>query len=348
MHSQRSYLLTGEAFVQRMQLQPDDRLMILLPLFHVNALFYSLSGTVAAGCGAVIAPRFSASNFWRVAVETGATQVTVIEAMGTILATRPRGEYDAHHRIVKAYGVRPAAAAAFRDDFGIRHLVSGYGMTEIPGVFSPPYEGRPDGKASGIGLPGRHPDDPTRPWVQYRILDDDKRDVKAGETGELAVKSPNIMKGYYRDEKQTADSFHDGWFLTGDLVTQDADGYLFFVSRKKDIIRRRGENIAGAELDRVIGEHPGVQEAAAIGVPSELGEEDILAAVVAKAGAKLTADDIAAWCAQRLAPHKSPRYVLFVDVLPHTPTHKIAKNVLKADSTLKSRAVDRQATARPA
>jgi carnitine-CoA ligase len=342
MHGQRSYLLTGELFLQRMQLQPDERMLVVLPLFHINALFYSLSGAVAAGCTAIIAPRFSASGFWRLARESGATQVNVIEAMGTILASRSRAEYDPNHRIRKAYGVRPAAAAAFRNDFGVRDMVSGYGMTEIPGVLSPPFEGR-NGRPTGIGLPGLHPADPTRPWTHCRVLDDDRHDVRVDEVGELAVKTPNVMQGYYRDEKQTAESFHEGWFLTGDLVRHDDEGYYFFVSRKKDIIRRRGENIAGAELDRVIGEHPGVREAAAVAVPSELGEDEILAAVVAKPGAKLTAEDIATWCAQRLAAIKVPRYVLFLDELPHTPTHKVAKNILKADPKLKSRAVDRLA-----
>ncbi len=151
------------------------------------------------------------------------------------------------------------------------------------------------------------------------------------------------MQGYFRDPEQTRAAFRDGWFMTGDLVTRDADGYYTFVSRKKDIIRRRGENIAGAEIDRVIQSHPHVFEVAAVPVPSELGEDEILVAIVPKPGAKLTAQDIAQWCEERLTAMKVPRYVLFVDELPHTPTHKVAKQVLKADKTLRSRAVDLQA-----
>ncbi len=344
MHSQRSFLLSGEAFLQRMHLQPEDRLLILLPLFHINALFYSVSGAIATGCAAIIGRRFSASNFWRLAVETGATQVSVIEAMGTILASRPRTEYDSRHSIRKVYGVRPLAAKVFREEFGIPDLISGFGMTEVPGVLSPLLGG--ENRPGSMGVLGRHPD-PSRPWSECRILDDERRDVAVNEIGELAVKTPNIMQGYFRDAKLTAESFHDGWFLTGDLVRRDADGFYFFVSRKKDIIRRRGENIAGAELDRVIGEHPDVYEAAAIPVPSELGEDDILVAVVPRPGATLTAENIAAWCGERLAAIKVPRYVLFLDELPHTPTHKVAKNVLKADATVKARAIDRLAPTRP-
>jgi crotonobetaine/carnitine-CoA ligase len=130
--------------------------------------------------------------------------------------------------------------------------------------------------------------------------------------------------------------------MTGDLVTRDAEGYYTFVSRKKDIIRRRGENIAGAEIDRVIQSHPGVFEVAAVPVPSELGEDEILVAIVPKAGVTLTAPEIAQWCAERLAAMKVPRFVLFVNDLPHTPTHKVAKHALKSDATLKARAVDLQ------
>jgi crotonobetaine/carnitine-CoA ligase len=148
------------------------------------------------------------------------------------------------------------------------------------------------------------------------------------------------MQGYFRDPEQTRDAFRDGWFLTGDLVRRDADGWFHFVSRKKDIIRRRGENIAGAELDRVIESHPAVHEAAAIPVPSELGEDEILVAVVLKPGQHTRAEDIAQWCRERLAPQKVPRYVLFADRLPHTPTHKVAKQALKSDATLKARATD--------
>jgi crotonobetaine/carnitine-CoA ligase len=148
------------------------------------------------------------------------------------------------------------------------------------------------------------------------------------------------MKGYYRDPEQTAAVFRDGWFLTGDLGYRDADNYFWFVARKKDIIRKRGENISGAELDRVIGAHPDVTEAAAIPVPDALGEDEILVAIVRKPGATVSARAIADWCAERLAAIKMPRYVAFVDALPHTPTHRIAKFKLRADAALRHNAID--------
>jgi carnitine-CoA ligase len=343
MHSQRNVVTGGEAFVQRVHLQPDDRVMVVLPLFHINGIFYSTAGTLAAGASIVIVPRFSATTFWQTAADNGATEVNIIEAMGTILINRPRSEFRPDHRITKVYGVRHSAEKVFREEFHIPGLVGGYGMTEIPGVTCQPFEGLK--KPGSMGPIGRHPD-PARPWAECRVVDDEGRDVPVNEAGEMAVRTPIIMQGYYRDPEQTKAAFRDGWFLTGDLVRRDEDGYFYFVSRKKDIIRRRGENIAGAELDRVIGAHPAVHEAAVIPVPSALGEDDILAAVVAKPGQTLNAADIEEWCRERLAPQKVPRYVVFLEALPHTPTQKIAKMTLRADRTLKERAVDLQPDAR--
>ncbi len=343
MHSQRSFVTAGEAFVQRVHLQPDDRVMIVLPLFHMNALFYSVAGALAAGGSMAIVPKFSASSFWQTAVECGATEVNIIEAIGSILRARPRSEFRPEHRIRAVYGVRQNMVETFRGEFGIPHLVSGFGMTEVPGVTCSPLEG--PSKPGSMGTIGRHPD-PARPWAECRIIDDMGRDVPVGEAGELAVKTPILMQGYFRDPEQTRAAFRDGWFLTGDLVRRDEDGFFFHISRKKDIIRRRGENIAGAELDRVIGAHPGVYEVAAIPVPAELGEDEIMAVVVPRPGHRVTAEEIAQWCREQLAPMKVPRYVLFVDELPHTPTHKVAKMVLRQDPTLKQRATDLQANMR--
>jgi carnitine-CoA ligase len=339
MHSQRNFIMAGEANISRLWLQPEDRLMVVLPMFHVNALFYSLAGTVAAGCTLVLMPRFSASEFWPAAVELGVTQVNVIEAIGRILARRPRSEFRPEHKITRLYGARADFVDVFLNEFHVPIMLGGFGMTEIPGVFCNPIEGPI--KHGTMGPPGRHPD-PARAWAQCKVVGDDGNEVGPDVPGELWVKHPIVMQGYFRDSEQTQAAFRDGWFMTGDLVTRDSDGFYHFVTRKKDIIRRRGENIAGAEIDRVIQEHPGVFEVAAIPVPSELGEDEILVAIVPKPGATLTAQEVAQWCRQRLAAMKVPRFVLFAEKLPHTPTHKVAKHVLKSDQTLRARAVDLQ------
>ncbi len=339
MHSQRNFVLSGERHVARVRLQPDDRALCILPMFHINALFYSVASAVTAGACLIICPRFSASQFWRLAADTGATQVNVISAVSTILARRPRSEFVPEHklRVVNGAPFTREAMDVFLKEFHVERVIEGFGMTEIPGAFSNPYDG--PHKVASMGRPGVHAD-PALTWTQARIIDDNGNDVPPGATGELIVRIPTLMQGYYRDPDQTAAAFHDGWFKTGDLVRQEQDGYFYFVARKKDIIRRRGENIAGAELDRVISEHPAVSEVAAIAVDSELGEDEIMAVIVPKNGATLTAADIRDWCAGRLAAHKVPRFVVFTENMPHTPTHKVAKFLLKKDTTLRARAVD--------
>ncbi|OWT64008.1 class I adenylate-forming enzyme family protein [Candidimonas nitroreducens] len=339
MHSQENLVTAGEANVARVHLQPEDRAMVILPFFHMNALFYSVGGTLAAGASLIVEPRFSASRFWDTVADNGATVVNIIEAIGTILCARDRSEYRPDHRLRAVYGVRRKSAPVFRKDFGVPQLFSGFGMTEIPGVTCNPYDG-PD-KEGSMGTVGSHPD-PSRPWAQCRVVDDEGRDVAAGAIGELWVKSPIVMQGYFRDPEQTRKAFDNGWLKTGDLVKCDADGFYFHVSRKKDIIRRRGENIAAAELEMVIGEHPGVFQAAALAVPSELGEDDIFVAVAARPQASLTESDIVAWCARRLAAVKVPRYVVLLDSLPYTATHKIAKAALRDDPQIRAKAVDFQ------
>lgn len=340
MHSQFNLVTAGEANVERLHLQPEDRVLIILPFFHVNAVFYSLSGVLASGSCMILTPRFSASNFWQIAADHGATVVNIIEAIGSILCARDRSEYRADHKLRIAYGVRKGAAPIFRKEFGIQKLFSGFGMTEIPGVTCNPWEG-PD-KPGSMGLPGKHPD-PNRPWASCRVVDDEGNDVVAGEAGELWVKTPIAMQGYFRDPEQTQQAFHEGWLKTGDLVKCDQDGYFYHLSRKKDIIRRRGENIAAAELEMVIGELPGIYHVAAIAVPSELGEDDILIAAVKKPGVTLSEQQVVEWCRERLTAVKVPRFVSFLDELPLTPTHKILKSALRTDTQVRARAIDFQA-----
>lgn len=341
MHSQRNFVVSGERHLARVHLQPSDRALCILPMFHINALFYSVASAVVGGACLIVAPKFSASQFWRFATDNGATQVNVIMAVSTILARRPREEFVKEHklRVVNGAPFTQETLDVFMKEFNVGRVIEGFGMTEIPGAFSNPFDG--PHKVASMGRLGVHAD-PATVWTQARILDDDGNDVPNNVTGELVVKIPTMMKGYFRDPEQTKSSFRDGWFLTGDLVRRDDDDYFHFVARKKDIIRRRGENIAGAELDRIICENPGVSEAAAIAVDSELGEDEIMVVVVKKPGATITEADIRDWCAERLATHKVPRFVIFTDSLPHTPTHKIAKFVLKKNKGLREKAVDFQ------
>lgn len=339
-HTQRNYVLAGEAFVARMHLQPEDRLLALLPFFHINALFYSLGGALAAGATLITARRFSASQFWNFAAQTRATEFNFLAAVGSILMKRARSEFNPTHCIRKMYGAPITAEMlrVFTEEFRVPHVIEGYGMTEIPGASCNPFLG--PHKLASIGVPAVHPRFDGN-FSALRIEDDAGNEVAEGEVGELLVRTPIVFKEYLNDPEQTAAAFRNGWFLTGDLVKRDADDYFFFVARKKDIIRRRGENISGAELDRVVSSHPQVLEAAAIGVPSDLGEEEIMVIVVRKPDAPaLQAADIAEWCRTHLAPMKVPRYVLFAESLPHTPSHRVAKHRLKGQPELLAGAID--------
>lgn len=341
MHAQKNFVLSGERHVARVETQADDRVLCILPMFHINALFYSVASAVTAGATLIIVPRFSATTFWRTAADTGATQVNVIMAVSTILARRSRDEFVPVHklRVVNGAPFTQEAMDVFKKEFKVPNVIEGFGMTEIPGAFSNPFKG--PHKVACMGKLGVHAD-PKVQWTQVRILDDDGNDVPEGETGELAVKIPTLMQGYYKDPEQTAAAFRDGWFLSGDLIKRDSEGYYWFVARKKDIIRRRGENVAGAEIDRIVNLHPAVSESAAIAMPSELGEDEIMTVVVTKADGKVTAQEIRDWCAEKLAAHKVPRFVVFNESIPHTPTHKVAKHILKKDTTLRARSVDFQ------
>jgi len=341
MHSHYNLITAGEANVSRLHLQPADRIMIILPFFHVNAMFYSLGGTLASGCCMILVPRFSASTFWHTAADKGATVVNVIEAVGSILCNRDRSEFRKDHQIRVAYGVRKAAATTFRQEFGIDKLFSGFGMTEIPGVTCNPWEG-PD-KPGSMGAVGQHPD-PAIAWAQCRVVDDQGRDVGVDMPGEFWVKTPIVMQGYFRDPEQTAAAFQDGWLKTGDLVKVDQDGFYYHLSRIKDIIRRRGENIAAAEIEMVVMQQGQVAQAAAVAVASDLGEDEILLVAVGKPGEHVSEQALYDWCMVHLATMKVPRYIVLTDSMPLGPTHKILKSALRQDKSLQARARDFQKT----
>ena len=339
MHSQRSYLLTAEAFVQRMYLQPQDRIMCVLPLFHINALMYSMGGAMACGGSLILIKKFSASQFWNQAAKTKATEVNVIMSAAAILARRPLSEYNPDHCIKKMFlaPLNQDLKDTFNSRFGVETLIECYGMTEIPGVISNPFLG--PHKIGSMGMISAHPS-PHIERPQVVILDDDGQELPMGEVGEIAVRTPTLMQGYYKDPEQTQASFSNGWFLTGDLGYKDADDFYFFFTRKKDIIRRKGENLSGAEIDNAISSHPDVSECAAIGVPSELGDEEVLVAVVPRKDANPSTKDIMDHAKIHLSALKLPRYIVMVDSLPHTGSMKIAKFKLKPATDLLRRATD--------
>jgi crotonobetaine/carnitine-CoA ligase len=332
-HAHKDFTLTGEAFTLCAGIGPEDRVMTILPLFHANASYYSTMGALAAGASLILLPRFSAGAFWDQAVETGATEFNFIGAVGRILCARPETEFRPEHRVKTAYGalVTPDVYETFTRRFKIPNVLDGYGLSEVPRVSQNPIGGVI--KMKSMGLPARHPN-PKLTFSEVRIVDDQGRDLGPGETGELIVRSPVMMQGYFKDEEKTRETIRDGWLYTGDYVYRDEDEYLFFVDRKKDIIRRKGENISATEIEMALMAHPKVLEAAVIAVPSELGEDEVLAGILLKENQTMTAEEVMDWCQPKLANFKIPRYVQFRSDFPRTPTQRIAKYIWKKEGDL--------------
>lgn len=312
----RAYAMAGEGFPWWLGLTEEDRMMTSLPLFHINAPAYSVLGSVAARASLVLLPRFSASGFFDSARRYGATQFNAIGAMIEILIRQPEREDDADNPIRLAYaGPTPPEERhlEFERRFGLE-MTSGYAMSETPYGTVWRRGERPYGT---LGWPRQHP----------RLGEVNEARVNAD--GELELRNPAVMRGYWGMPEETERVLGpDGWLKTGDLVTENADGTYTFAGRKKEIIRRRGENVAPAEIEEALLAHPDVVEAAVVGVPSELSEEDIKAFVVMREGAEFDLDELRDWAAQRLTPFKVPSLYEALTELPHTATGRIAKHRL--------------------
>jgi crotonobetaine/carnitine-CoA ligase len=317
MLSHRMARLTGEGFAHWLGLRPEDRLFTCLPLSHVNARFYSTLGAIAARASLALEERFSASRFWTWIRESKATEVNLIGALLRILLDRSPSDDDRAHDVRLVYGalaLGTAAHEAFERRFGTR-LVIGYGLTESTfGLIQAQDEPR---NLDAMGHLRRHPD-PTIP-AEAKLVD-----------GEIWLRNRATFSGYFRDEAATrATLTPDGWLKTGDLATIGADGAYTFAGRKKLVIRRRGENLTPGEVEAVLESHPAVLEAAVVGVPSPLGEDDVMAYVVFRPGLQASQAELAAHCAASLAAFKLPTVWRVVASLPRTATQRIAYHLLK-------------------
>ncbi|HUY50130.1 MAG TPA: AMP-binding protein [Streptosporangiaceae bacterium] len=325
MQTHRAYVLAGEGFPYWMGLGAEDRLMTSLPLFHINAPAYSMMGSLACGAGLVLLPRFSASGFLDSARRHGATEFNAIGAMLEILMRQPPGDDDADTPLRLCY-TGPAPARERQEEmerrFGLR-IVVGYAMSESPYGLIWAHGTRPFGT---LGAVRQHP----RLGVinHARVVDEAGQEVGEGGAGELLLRNPVLTRGYWGMPEETARTFTGGWLHTGDLVTVDPGGTYTFVARKKEVLRRRGENLSPAEVEEVLAEHPDVLECAVVGVASELSEEEVKAFVVPAPGARPDFADLRAHVAARLAAFKVPRYWQLIDDLPRTPTARVAKHRL--------------------
>ncbi|MGH9004811.1 MAG: AMP-binding protein, partial [Acidimicrobiia bacterium] len=315
----------GEGFPWWLELDENDRLMTSLPLFHINAPAYSVLGSVAARASLVLLPRFSVSTFLDSARRYGATEFNAIGAMIEMLMRRPERPDDADTPLRLCYtGPAPPEERHLEIErrFGLR-ITSGYAMSETPYGTVWRRGTRPYGT---LGSVRQHP---TLGDINEGRVMADGKPVAPGEEGELELRNPAVMKGYWGMPEETAKVLGpDGWLRTGDIVRDDGDGTYTFVGRQKEVIRRRGENLAPAEVEEALASHPDVVEAAVVGVASDLSEEEVKAFVVLRDGAAPDLAGLHAWAGERLARFKLPRYLEVVGELPHTPTGRVAKHHL--------------------
>ena len=323
------YVSAGQGFALWTQATADDRFFTCLPYFHANAQYYSTMGTLASGATLIVQDRFSASRFWRQVREAQATVVNFIGMMMPVLAKNDPQPDDADNTVRLFYG-SPAFSPEFLADFEQRFgtdIIVGFGMTET--CYGTIEAIRGQRRPNSSGQPRRHPDPAFENTV--RIVDDAGKSVPNGTPGEITIRNPATMAGYWRNATETNASLRDGWLFTGDLGWLDDDGYLYFVDRKKDVIRRRGENISSQEVEDVIKRHERVLDCAIIAVPSDLGEDEVKAYITPRPGQSVQPEEVVHWCAENLAYFKVPRYIEVRDELPRTPSLRVRKDVLRQE-----------------
>jgi long-chain acyl-CoA synthetase len=308
---------------------PGDVVMGCLPLFHVFGLTCGLDVSVASAAALTLLPRFDPAKALDIIQRD---RVTIFEGVPTMYAAMLHLP-DADPAKTASLRVCVSGGASlpveilrgFEEKFGCI-ILEGYGLSETSPVASFNHPDRVR-KPGSIGTPIE--------GVEMRLVDNDWNTVPEGEIGEIAIRGPNVMKGYWNKPEATAEVMHGageaggGWFRTGDMARVDADGYYYIVDRKKDLIIRGGYNVYPREIEEVLHEHPAVAEVAVIGIPHpELGEE-VGAAVALKPGASATPEDLRSFARDRVAAYKYPRHVWLVDSLPKGPTGKILRREVR-------------------
>ncbi len=308
---------------------PEDVLYTAFPLFHINARYTTVTCAMEAGARCVLEQRFSASEFWDICRAKGVTAFNYMGALLMMLWKQPARADDADHPVRRGFGAPcpPDIWEPFEARFDIR-LTEVYGSTEVP-IVTQNGMAAVDLADRRIGTSGRRSG-----LYDMRIVDESDNEAPPGTPGEIVVRArPNLatFSGYYDMTEATAESWRGGWFHTGDRGVVDADGYLTFIDRVKDCVRRRGENISSYEVEQSIARHPAVLEAAVVGVPSELSEEEVLACVVLKPGRTLEAAELIDHCNSRMARFAVPRYIRWMDELPRNASERVQKFQLRSE-----------------
>ena len=312
----RKQIVTPREIGRRSRLAPDSVLFTALPLFHCNAQEMTLLTALLYDVTAAFDERFRASNYWESASAMGATHVSLLISMVNVLFKQPEKPTDRTHSVRTALtaGATKAIWPEFERRFGLT-IVELYGMTECgcTTLMNPPNAIR----VGSVGLP--------LDFVEADVVDDDDRPVGTDVRGELVVRSRapyTMFLGYWGKPEKTVESWRNLWFHTGDFVTRDADGYYYFVDRKKDVIRRRGENLAPYDVETVLNRHPAVFESVVVGIPSPLGEEDVKAFVQLKPNVPADPKELFEFLAARLPFFMVPQRIEFLEEIPKTANQK--------------------------
>jgi len=301
-----------------------DVLYTCLPLFHANALWYTVYAALWAEASVALYPKFSARSFWQEIRESGATVFNCLGAMANIVWQLPPGPQDRDHAVRSCMLVPTSNALVdgFKKRYGIV-VTSVYAMTENFAVtVYGPHDSRE--KAASAGR--------VRDYASVQVVDDAGNALPPGEIGEICLR-PNepgsFMRGYYKMPEATVAAVRDLWFHSGDRGHLDEEGYLYFSDRMKEAIRRRGENISAFELETILCKHPAVQEAAAVPVPSDLSEDDVMVYIVRAPNSDASFEELVGYSVENMAYFMVPRYWKFIDELPKTETQKVEKYKLK-------------------
>ncbi|UDK98297.1 fatty acid--CoA ligase family protein [Lysinibacillus sphaericus] len=303
--------------------QANDRIIATLPVFHVFALTVVVNAPLISGATVLLTPRFSPSEIFTLAREQQATVFAGVPTMYNFLYLLPEGKPEDFSTIRLAISGGASLPVAllhnFEKKFNVR-VSEGYGLSEASPVtcFNPLDRER---KAGSIGTSINN--------VENRVVDVNGIDVPVGEVGELVVRGPNVMKGYYKMPEETAMAIRDGWLYTGDLAKVDDEGYFYIVDRKKDMIIVGGYNVYPREVEEVLFAHDNIVEAAVVGYPDPNFGEAVHAYIVLKEVAATTTDDILAYCAKHMVKYKVPKVVEILDELPKNTTGKILRRTLK-------------------
>lgn len=325
MLSNRNLLFSGEAVAAHLRVRPDDRWLVTLPLFHLNALGYSLMSALSSRASVALLDHFEPSS-WDAAVDaTGATlsSLFAVHARGLLsVATSPRAEPSTLRLFLFAQHLTSAERQLIEQRFDAP-AVQVYGLTETiaPTIADVPYGPRDADLLGRAAL-----------WATVKLVDRAGREVPPGTGGELVVQGEpgrTLMSGYYRRPEETALVLRDGWLRTGDRMLQEPDGSFRFLGRAVELIKPGVDNVSAPEIERVLYEHVSVLDASVVGVPNAAGDEEIVAFVVLQPGDDATPDELLVWAAERLADYKVPKRLVLIDELPRNPLGKVLKRELQ-------------------